>query len=59
MGITNFDMKNQAVQSRIAKALERIADALEEKTCKTSTMSHDEDSNFHPGHEKQTGIYDH
>lgn len=41
MGITNFDMKNQAVQSRIAKALERIADAMEKenekKTCNTST----------------------
>ena len=29
MELTRFDMKNQAIQERIARALERIAAALE------------------------------
>ena len=29
MELTRFDLKNQAIQERIAKALERIAEALE------------------------------
>ena len=33
MGITNFDLTNQRHLSRIASALERIADSLEKKTC--------------------------
>ena len=30
MELTRFDLKNQAIQERIARALERIADALEQ-----------------------------
>lgn len=29
MELTRFDLKNQAIQERIAEALERIAEALE------------------------------
>ncbi len=46
-------------QHRLAKALERIAKVLEENTCVNSSIGHNKDSNFHPGHEPQTGAYDH
>ena len=42
-----------------SKALEQIAKVLEENTCNNSSIGHNIDSNIHPGHEPQTGAYDH
>jgi len=66
MGVTLLDKNNarnlhsMAIsQHRIAKALEQIAKVLEENTCNNSNIGHNIDSNIHPGHEPQTGAYDH
>jgi len=59
LGLTNFDLQCEKTQQRIANALERIAKVLEENTCNNSSIGHNKDSNIHPGHEPQTGTYDH
>jgi len=59
LGLTNFDLQCEETQLRIANALERIAKVLEGNTCNKSSIGHNKDSNIHPGHEPQTGTYDH
>ena len=59
LGLTNLDLQCEKTQQRIATALERIAKVLEGNTCNKSSIGHNKDSNIHPGHEPQTGTYDH
>ena len=62
MGITNFDLTNQRHLSRIANALERIADSLEKKTCTddpdVGPSEPGDKLETHPGHDYQP-TYDH